>query len=79
MEIGGGLEAQLAQSVQVSPDALLQRGREDRLWEERAEPRAPAGPLLLDYAEGAELPYEVGQPLGEVGAHADGELPVAGG
>ena len=78
VKVARGREAQLGEPVEVSPHALLERARRDRLGKEGAKRGAAARPLLLDDAEGAELPREVGQPFGEIAGHADGELPVAG-
>src|SRR5262249_56681004 len=70
-------EAELGEPVEIVPHARLERARRDRLGEERAQRGAAARPLLLDDAERAQLPCEVGQPFGEVAGAAGGELPVA--
>ena len=73
--VAGQREAQRAQRGPVA----LDRGQRAR-WttstrRRRRAAAADAGRLLLDDAEGALLPEEVGQPVGDLGRGGDGELP----
>ncbi len=72
-------EPESREALGVGVEALGQHGGRRGLGEERAELRRLARSLLLDDAERAGLPEEVGQPFGRAGRNGEAQLPVVGG